>query len=62
MSESSDGKNKFCLETDKVSEHLACLSLPVRSAGGYVEEDDDDIEVDQLNAATVSPSFSYSFL
>jgi len=52
MSESSDGKNKFCLETDKVSEHLACLSLPVRSAGGYVEEDDDDIEVDQLNAAT----------
>lgn len=50
MSEGLD--KKFCLETDKVNEHLACLSLPVKTSGGFVEEDEDDTEVDQLNAAS----------
>lgn len=42
---------KFCLIDDKVDEHLGCLSMPIKTTGGAVEEDDDP-EVDMLNAAT----------
>jgi len=44
---------KFCLADDKLNEYLACLSLPIKTSGGIEEEEDEDPEVDLLNAASV---------
>lgn len=43
-----------CLEGDRVEENLASLAPAIKTTGEAVEEDDDDPEVDALNAANVS--------
>jgi len=51
LSEGSD--KRYYIEKDKVDEHLACLSLPLRHVGGAdPDAAADDPEVDQLNAAS----------
>ncbi|BFZ18728.1 hypothetical protein BsWGS_21767 [Bradybaena similaris] len=40
-----------CLEGDRVDENLASLAPAIKTTGEAVEEDDDDPEVDALNAA-----------
>ncbi|XP_059171927.1 pescadillo homolog [Physella acuta] len=39
-----------CLEVDRVDEHLASLALPIRTTGESVDDDDEDPEVEAMNA------------
>lgn len=46
--------SELCLEKDRENEALSSLAPAIRTTGEVVDDDDEDPEVEALNAANVS--------